>query len=113
MQCGWDQEADNAFQSLEAYLACLPKMASAMLGEPLLLYLVIIERVVSVILVVEQEKEQIFIYCMRFALAGVQPNYPLLEKFAYAMVLVIRKLDPYFKAHKVTVLTNQCLKNVL
>jgi len=52
-----DQEADDAFQSLNAYLARLPKIASPMPREPLLLYLAISKQAISVIFVVEQEKE--------------------------------------------------------
>ena len=65
-----------------------------------------------VVLVKEQDKEQILVYYVSFALAGTELNYPLIEKFAYAQVLAIRKLRHYFEAHKVTILTNQPLKNV-
>ena len=40
-------------------------------------------------------------------------NYPLIDKFAYALVMASRMLRPYFEAHKILVLTNQPLKNVL
>jgi len=46
-------------------------------------------------------------------LAGAEANYPLIEKFAYALVMTSRKLQAYFEAHKVIVLTDQPLKNVL
>ena len=40
-------------------------------------------------------------------------NYPIIKKFAYALVMANRKLRPYLEAHKVVVLTSQSLKNVL
>ena len=40
-------------------------------------------------------------------------NYPFIEKFAYALVMASRKLRPYFEAHKILVLTDQPLRNVL
>jgi len=40
-------------------------------------------------------------------------NYPLIEKFAYTLVMASRKLWPHFEAHKMTVLIDQHLKNVL
>ena len=46
-------------------------------------------------------------------LAGAEVNYPLIEKFAYTLVMASRKLRPYFEAHKVTILIDQPLKIVL
>lgn len=46
-------------------------------------------------------------------LTGTEFNYPMIEKFAYAIVLASQKLWPYFEAYKVTILTDQPLKNVL
>ena len=40
-------------------------------------------------------------------------NYSLLEKLTYALVMASRKLRPYFEAHKIVVLTDQPLRNVL
>jgi len=62
---------------------------------------------------VEGAKEQISVYYISHALVGVKANYPLIEKFAYALVMARRKLQPCFEAHKVTVLTDHPLKNVL
>ena len=52
-------------------------------------------------------------YYVSHALAGAETNYPFIEKSAYALVMVSRKLQPYFEAHKVIVLNDQPLKNVL
>ncbi|CAL2230453.1 unnamed protein product [Prunus armeniaca] len=38
---------------------------------------------------------------------GRRASVPQLEKLAYALVLLARKLRPYFQAHAITVLTNQ------
>jgi len=48
------------------------------------------------------------VYYASHALAGAELNYPLIEKFAAS-----RKLRPYFEAHKILVLTDQPLRNVL
>ena len=108
----WDDQANEAFQALKTYLAQLPKIASPAEGEVLALYLAVSEHAVSVVLVTEQAKEQIPVYYVSHALAGVETNYPLIEKFAYALVMASRKLRPYFKAHKNLVLTDQPLRNV-
>ena len=98
---------------LKTYLAHLPKIASPLLRETPQLYLVILEHAISVVLVVEKAKEQIPVNYISHALAGAEVNYPLIEKFAYTIVMVSRKLRPYFEAHKITVLTDQSLKNLL
>jgi len=102
----WDQEADDAFQSLNVYIAYLPKIAILVLEEPLLLYLVVTEQAIIIILIAERDKEQIPIYYIHHALTGTELNYPLAEKFTYTLVLASQKLCLYFKAHKVMVLTN-------
>ena len=71
------------------------------------------EHAVSAVLVVERAKEQIPVYYVSHALVGAEANYPLIEKFGYALVIVRRKLRPYFEAHKILVLTDQPLRNVL
>jgi len=102
-----DEDADKAFRALKAYLAHLPKIASPLPGETLLLYLAVSEQAISAVLVVERAKEQISVYYVSHSIARAEANYSLIEKFAYALVMAIRKLQPYFEAQKVTVLTDQ------
>jgi len=97
---------------LKTYLAQLPKIASPVEGEVLVLYLAVSEHAVSAVLVAKRAKEQIPVYYVSHTLAGAKLNYPLIEKFAYALVMASRKLRPYFKAHKILVLTDQPLRNV-
>jgi len=88
------------------YLAHLPKITNPLSRETLLLHLAVSKQAISAVLVVERAKEQIPIYCINHALAGANVNYPLIEKFAYALVMAGQKLRPYFEAHKVTVLAD-------
>jgi len=37
------------------------------------------------------------VYYVSHALAGAEVNYPLIEKFAYALVMASRKLRPYLR----------------
>jgi len=98
---------------LKTYLAQLPKITSPLEGEILVLYLAVFEHAVSAALVVKMANEQIPVYHVSHALAGAEANYPLIEKFAYALVIGSRKLRHYFEAHKILVLTDQPLKNAL
>jgi len=109
----WDKEANEAFQALKTYLAQLPKVSNPAEWEVSVLYLAISEHAVSAVLVAERAKEQIHVYYVSHALVGAKMNYPLIEKFAYALVIASRKLRPYFEAHKILVLTDQPLRNVL
>jgi len=64
-------------------------------------------------IVVGKSKEQIIVYYVSHALVEAEIYYPLIEKFAYMLVMASRKLLPYFKAHKVTAFSDQPLKNVV
>jgi len=67
----------------------------------------------STVLVMEKVKEQIPVYYISHVLAGAEMNYSLISKFPNTLVLASRKLRPYFDAHKVVVLTDQLLTNIL
>ncbi|WOG87665.1 hypothetical protein DCAR_0206896 [Daucus carota subsp. sativus] len=53
--------------------------------------------------------------CLPFfkVLHGAELNYSVIEKFALAMITASRKLRPYFQSHKIEVLTDQPLRNVI
>jgi len=78
-----------------------------------LLCLVVSKQAVSAVLVEDRAKEKIPMYNVSHSLMGAETNYPLIEKFAYALVMASRELRPYFEAHKIIVLTDQPIKNVL
>jgi len=65
------------------------------------------DQVVREVLVAEWENDQISTYCVSYVLARAKFNYPLIKKFAKALVMANTKLRPYFKAHKIIVLTDQ------
>ncbi|KAL0328103.1 UNVERIFIED_CONTAM: hypothetical protein Scaly_2242900 [Sesamum calycinum] len=44
---------------------------------------------------------------------GAEKNYLLIEKYALALIVIARKLRPYFQSHAITMLTDQPLKQVL
>ena len=98
---------------MKTYLAQLPKIVSPLVGETLVLYLAVSEHAVSAVLVVEKVKEQAPVSYVSHALAGTEVNYPLIDKFAYALMMASRKLRPYFEAHMILVFTDQPRKNVL
>ena len=52
-------------------------------------------------------------YYANRALRGVEERYPPMEKLAFVLVAVDRKLKPYFQAHTIVVLTDRPLRRVM
>ena len=50
---------------------------------------------------------------MSKVLHGAELNSSVIEKFALALINASRKLRPYFQAHKIGVLTDQPLRNII
>ena len=71
---------------------------------------------VSAVLVQEKEEEgklrQVPVYFASEALSGSKLFYSELEKIAYAVIMVARKLRHYFEGHKIRVITNQPLNDL-
>ncbi|GJW55356.1 retrovirus-related pol polyprotein from transposon TNT 1-94 [Tanacetum coccineum] len=56
---------------------------------------------------------QVPIYFMSRVLQGVELNYPKLEKLIFALVYVERRLQRYFQAYPIRVLTDKPIKQIL
>jgi hypothetical protein len=86
-------------------------------GADLLLYVSATETAVIAVLVQEQEtnhlKYQVPVYYVSKALSGSKVYYSEIKKIAYTILTASRKLKHYFQAHKIRVLTNYPLKEVL
>ena len=94
---------------MKAYLSAPPLLSPLQPGEELFLYLAVSLAVVSAALIREEEKVQKPVYYASQALCGAEERYPPMEKLAFALVTVARKLKPYFQAHTVVVLTDRPL----
>ena len=64
-------------------------------------------------LVREEDKIQKLVYYASRALRGAQERYQPMEKLAFALVMAVRKLKPYFQAHTVTILTDKPLRQAM
>ena len=98
---------------MKKYLTSPPLLSKPIESEPLYLYLAQSEDAISSVLVRIQDSEHKPIYYLSKALSGAETRYMEIEKFAYALVHTARKLKPYFKSHKIIVLTSEPLKQVL
>ncbi|XP_024042632.1 uncharacterized protein LOC112099511 [Citrus clementina] len=109
----WTPECEEAFRNLKQYLQQAPLLSTPRDGDQLYLYLAVSDRVVSSVLVREEEGVQYPIYYTSKALLDAETRYPPLEKWALALVVAARKLRPYFQAFPVSVITNQPLRQTL
>ena len=109
----WTDECQKAFEDLKKYLSSPPLLSSSMLGEKLYLYIAISQAAVSAALVKEEGGSQRLVYFISRAFRGAEERYPRIEKLAFALVTVVRKLKPYFQAHTIIVLTDQPLKRAM
>ncbi|KAK0571858.1 hypothetical protein LWI29_022699 [Acer saccharum] len=99
----WDEESKRAFRELQSYLTNPPLLVKPLPGDILQLYLAVSSTVTSAALVKECEGGiQRPIYYVSRSLSKAEKNYNQMEKLAFALVVVVRKLRPYFQAHSVT-----------
>ena len=103
----------EAFRALKEYLSKLSLLSKPVEGEPLYLYLTVMEYTISGVLVREEDKVQWPVYYISKRLVDAETRYPEMEKLALAFVIAMRKLRPYFHSHPVQVLTNYALRQVL
>jgi hypothetical protein len=85
----------------------------------MLLYMATINRVVSIVIVVEC-KEEVYeygvqrpVYYVSKALMESKQRYPHYQKLAYRVFLASRKLRHYFYDHKIIVVSKAPLKDII
>ncbi|XP_052199594.1 uncharacterized protein LOC127806386 [Diospyros lotus] len=104
------------FKALTQLKQCLVSpavLAKPWSGESLYIYLAASDETVSSILVREEDKAQKPVYYVSKRLSRAEIRYTPTEKLAYALVISVRKLRPYFEAHHIIVLSSQPLRHVL
>jgi hypothetical protein len=115
----WSQRADDAFNDLKRALSTAPILATPALREPMLLYIAATLRVISIVIVVERTEEgkellvQCPVYYMSEVLTLSKQNYPHVQKVAYGMYMVAKKLKNYFEEHPITVLSTTPLSEII
>ena len=81
---------------MKAYLSTPPLLSPSQPSEELFLYLAVSPAAVSATLIREEDKVQKPVYYANRALRGAEERYPPMEKLAFVLVTVARKLKPYF-----------------
>ncbi|XP_062147745.1 uncharacterized protein LOC133856706 [Alnus glutinosa] len=109
----WNRECNEAFGKLKEYLVNPPLLSRPDEGEILYLYLAVSPSVVSSALVREDSGIQKPVYFTSKALHGAKERYPWIEKLAFTLIVLARRLRPYFQAHAIRVLTEYPMKKIL
>ena len=102
----WTEECEATLADLKEYLTTAPILSTPESGEELFLYLVVSEHAVSAVLIREEKGEQKAVYYVSKTLADAETRYLPLEKLILALVMASKKLNHYFQAHKIVVLTS-------
>ena len=79
----------------------------------MIIYLGVSQHALSAALVRGEDEVQYPVYYVNKSLVDTETMYTPMEKLAYCMIMVSRKLRPYFQAHQIKVLTKYPLKQIL
>ncbi|XP_074342063.1 uncharacterized protein LOC141679465 [Apium graveolens] len=109
----WTPECEETFLKIKEQLGNPSILAKPEDGETLILYLVVCEYYVSAVLVKEEASHQWPVYYVSKRLLDAETRYTSMEKLVYALILVARKLRPYFQAHRIEVRTAYPLRHIL
>ena len=90
-----------------------PLLSLSKIGKDLILYLPVSQTTVSSALIQEEDGVQKPAYYTSQAFKGVEAQYPSIEKMVFALIVASRKLQPYFQAHMIIVLTDQPMKKAI
>ena len=115
----WSDAANAAFEDLKAQLAEPPVLAAPIEKEPLLLYVAVNSRAVSVAMVVERKEAgrenpvQRAVYYVSEVLIESKQRYPHWQKLVYGVFMASRKLKHYFQGHPITVVSFAPLGDII
>lgn len=101
----WTTECEEAFQKIKEHLGSPPLLSKPLEGETLILYLAVSDFSVSVVLVREELNAQSHVYYVNKRFLDAETRYSSIEKLVYSLIVVAKKLRPYFQAQKIKVRT--------
>ncbi|CAA0818773.1 Unknown protein, partial [Striga hermonthica] len=109
----WTPDCQKALEAIKETLCRAPTMQKPRPGETLYLYLGVSEVAVSAALIREENSCQHPVYYVSKALHDAELRYAPMEKLAFALVTVARKLRPYLLEYSIAVLTSYPIRQIL
>nr|GEV48472.1 reverse transcriptase domain-containing protein [Tanacetum cinerariifolium] len=109
----WTAEAEQAFKQLKHHLSKLLLLVAPKPKEELIIYLSATYGAISAVLMTESRATHTPIYFISRALQGLELNYTLMEKLVLSLVFAAKRLQRYFQAHPIMVITDQPIKQIM
>ncbi|PKA57863.1 RNA-directed DNA polymerase like [Apostasia shenzhenica] len=109
----WTNECEAAFIELKRYLTSPSILVVPKEGAILSLYLGVSDTVVSTVLVNDDSGVQHPMFYISHILLDAESRYLILESLALALLMMARKLRPYFQSCTIQVVTDQPLLKIL
>ncbi|GKD32355.1 reverse transcriptase domain-containing protein, partial [Tanacetum coccineum] len=109
----WTKNAERAFQEMKKVIVKLSLLTTLVKEETLYVYLAAATEAVSAVLLAERKGIQCLIHYVSRNLNEAKRNYAPLEKLALSLLHMSRRLQRYFEAHPIKVITYQPLKQIL
>ncbi|GKG21943.1 reverse transcriptase domain-containing protein, partial [Tanacetum coccineum] len=109
----WTPEAEKAFEQLKRHISDLPMLVAPRLKEELIMYLSASQGAVGAVLMTERDSIQTPVYFVSRALQGPELNYTPMEKLVLALVFAAKRLQRYFQAYPIAVITDQPIRQVM
>nr|GFB82456.1 reverse transcriptase domain-containing protein [Tanacetum cinerariifolium] len=108
-----DRIGEKTFQELKKMILDLSALTTPLPKETMFIYLAALGEAVSAVLLVVRKGKKYPVHYVSRTLHDAERNYAPLEKLALTLRHVSRRLRKYFKAHPITVITDQPIKQVL
>lgn len=80
---------------------------------PLYLYLFVTELEMSFILIQKKGKSEKTVYFVNKFFKGAKERYQNIEKLEVTVLITTRKLKPYFQGHKLMVIINNMIRQIM
>jgi hypothetical protein len=98
----WDEQCQNAFDSIKQYLLHPPVLMAPIKGRPLILYIAAQHASVGALLgQINDEGKEVACYYLSRTMVGAECNYSPIEKLCLALIFALKKLRHYLLAHEV------------
>ncbi|GJR37232.1 reverse transcriptase domain-containing protein [Tanacetum coccineum] len=109
----WTPVAEQAFKQLKQHFSELPLLVAPKPKEELIVYLFATHGAISAVLMTESGTVQTPVYFVSRALQGPELNYTPMEKLVLSLVFDAKRLQRYFQAHPIAVITDQPIKQII